>query len=143
MKKLTIKNFHPFNVVIATCMLAILIMLCTSCKTQPKQQSEPIKNLESGLDCGPQSFTLEPIYILDMIYDPAEGQYIIEYYDELYDIDEYDCLHLECKQSDFYEILNYLAKDPTYEWADDYYITEVVTHVEGGENYRYLLRKKP
>lgn len=140
MKKLTLKNFHPINIVIASCMLAIVIMLCASCKTEHQQQ---IPDLETGMDCGPQSFSFEPVYILDMIYDPVEGQYIIEYYDELYDIDEYDCLHLECKQSDFYEILNYLAKDPTYEWANDYYITEVVTPVEGGENYRYLLRKKP
>lgn len=140
MKKLTLKNFHPINIVIASCMLAILIMLCVSCKAQPQKQPQPT-DLETGLFCElPDSnyYSFEQYFIEDFIYDPITESYVIEYSDEC--IDDYDSfVQVNCTKDIFFDVITSYNNNCDYEYTEKYNIKEVFTPVEGGINISYFL----
>lgn len=124
-------------------LITVLLLTFVSCKAQP-QQSEPIKDLETGLFCElPDSnmHQFEGCMIEDFIYDAINDQFVIEYADESVD-NIGGFIQIECTKKDFFDVLTSYSDEYNYKWVDKYLIKEVFTAVEGGVNIRYYLVKK-
>ena len=122
-------------------LIVVLLLAFVGCKAQPQQQSEPVKDLETGLFCElPDSnyYSFEQYFIEDFIYDPIAESYIIEYSDEY--IDDYDSfVQVNCTKEVFFDVITNYNNDCNYTYTEKYSIKEVFTPVEGGVNISYFL----
>lgn len=145
-------------------LLIILGVIFVFCNTGCKAQNPGNLPVMEYYDASGENFDVIvneiPMYadgVVDFVYTPVDDLYSIEYndqdafdYDNLqFNGDEWygDFIIIECDKELFFEYLEWFntvtddKSDAYYDMNDNFYIKEVITPVEGGQNYRYYLAK--
>lgn len=123
--------------------LILMVLVCSSCNSQPDVTNIP--EIEYG-DCEPEVVPMGIYFenVIDLLHIKDEDVYLIEYEDTSIVDDEWDTLdyfQIEASKGNFFDFLeDYAVWLETKTQKDlNWGFIEIVTPVEGGLNYRYIL----